>query len=105
MRTPGCGEGATCTTAATAWVDSNSNSQPTASASAVIRRGASQVGLSAMPRAGPHALRRPQVAGPHPAGVDDELLHHDGRVDHPHLERVHAGAGHDVRGHRAVDVV
>src|SRR3954452_11877607 len=48
MRTPGCGEGATCTTAATAWVDSNSNSQPTASASAVIRRGASQVGLTAM---------------------------------------------------------
>ena len=38
-------------TAATAWVDSNSNSQPTASASAVIRPGASQVGLPAMRRA------------------------------------------------------
>ena len=33
-------------TAATAWVDSNSNSQPTASASAVIRDGASQVALA-----------------------------------------------------------
>src|SRR3954462_1333769 len=105
MRTPGCGDGATCTTAATAWVDSNSNSQPTASASAVIRRGASQVGLPPMLRAGPHALRRPQVAGPQATRVDDELLHHDGRVDHPHLQGMYPGPRHDVRRHRAVDVV
>ena len=43
------------------------------------------------------AFRRPEIAGKKVAVIEHDSLQHDGRIDHPDLQRVIAGRGNRKR--------